>query len=344
MENPFRTGEADQRGAGPCAIVIFGASGDLARRKLIPAVYALRRGGYIDSTNPVIGFARSSKSDKEFRTQMGEAIGKFSRFKDSEHDAINAFKNDLYYQVGDYTDADSFRALGHRLDEFSSRHKTGDNCLFYLATPPGSFEPILKNLKVAGLVDEKTDAGQRRFRRVIVEKPIGSDRRSARQLNEQIHRSFSEKQVFRIDHYLGKETVQNILAFRFGNGIFEPLWNRRYVDHVQITVAESIGVGSRAGYFNSAGITRDMLQSHILQLLTLVAMEPPIAIRGEAIRDEKVKVLRAIRPYTRTEAIRNVVRAQYLPGVVDGVAEPGYLEEKDVPADSQTETCVALKL
>lgn len=273
---------------------------------------------------------------------MNEAIGKYSRFKGTPDGVLEDFKSDLYYQVGDYSDPATFQTLGQRLSEIEERHHTGGACLFYLATPPGSFEPILRNLKLSGLVDEEGATG--RFRRVIVEKPIGSDRASARHLNDQIHNSFTEKQVFRIDHYLGKETVQNILAFRFGNGIFEPLWNRRYIDHVQMTVAESIGVGSRAGYFDKSGITRDMLQSHILQLLTLVAMEPPIAIRGEAIRDEKVKVLRAIRPYSRTDAIRNVVRAQYLAGLVDGAGAPGYREEDGIPADSETETFVALKL
>ncbi len=326
--------------------MIFGASGDLAQRKLIPAVYALRRGGHIDSRNPVIGFARSAGSDEEFRTQMTEAIGKFSRFKDSSKAELEDFRSDLYYQIGNYSDPDTFKALDKRLKEIEERHHTGGNCLFYLATPPGSFEPILRNLKISGLVDEHetADGAAGRFRRVIVEKPIGSDRNSARELNDQIHRSFTEKQVFRIDHYLGKETVQNILAFRFGNGIFEPLWNRRYIDHVQITVAESIGVGSRAGYFDKAGITRDMLQSHILQLLTLVAMEPPFAIRGEAIRDEKVKVLRAIRPFSRTDAIRNVVRAQYLAGSVDGADALAYRQEKGIPAESETESFIALKL
>ncbi len=338
--NPFRVGDEETIGEAPCALVIFGASGDLSHRKLIPAVFALRQGGYVDSHNPLIGFARSKKTDEQFRSEMSEAINKFSRFRSATVDAVDAFTSDLYYHVGDYSDPETFIALGKRLDELAEKHNTKGNCLFYLATPPTSFEPILKNLKISGLVDESGGA----FRRVVVEKPIGSDRATAQTLNERLHDSFDEKQVFRIDHYLGKETVQNILAFRFGNGIFEPLWNRRYIDHVQITVAESIGVGSRAGYFDKAGITRDMLQSHILQLMTLIAMEPPIAIRGESIRDEKVKVLRAIKPFTRMEAIRNVVRAQYSSGVVDGEASPGYLEEEGVPEKSQTETFVALKL
>ncbi len=340
LANPFRVDDEVTIGDAPCALVIFGASGDLTQRKLIPAVFALRQGGYVDSHNPLIGFARSSRSDEQFRAEMSEALKKFSRMRSATVEEFTAFTNDLYYQVGDYSDPETFVTLGKRLEELAEKHGTHGNCLFYLATPPSSFGMILKNLKVSGLVDESNGA----FRRVVVEKPIGTDRDSARKLNLQIHDSFSEKQVFRIDHYLGKETVQNILAFRFGNGIFEPLWNRRYIDHVQITVAETIGVGSRAGYFDTAGIARDMLQSHILQLMTLIAMEPPIAIRGESIRDEKVKVLRAIKPFTRMEAIRNVVRGQYQPGVVDGADSLGYLEEEDVPTKSQTETFVALKL
>lgn len=340
LTNPFRVDDEDTIGDAPCTLVIFGASGDLSHRKLIPAVFALRQGGYVDAHNPVVGFARSKRTDEQFRNEMSEAIKKFSRFRSVTVEEIEAFTNDLYYQIGDYRDPETFVALGKRLEKLAEKHQTRGNCLFYLATPPSSFQPILKNLKLSGLVDESNGA----FRRVVVEKPIGSNRETARELNEQIHDSFAEKQVFRIDHYLGKETVQNILAFRFGNGIFEPLWNRRYIDHVQITVAESIGVGSRAGYFDTAGITRDMLQSHILQLMTLIAMEPPIAIRGESIRDEKVKVLRAIKPFSRMEAVRNVVRAQYLAGVVDGVDSPGYRDENDISADSQTETFVALKL
>lgn len=341
--NPFRSGEIETNEAGPCTLVIFGASGDLTRRKLIPAIYALRRGGFLSSCNPLIGFARSARTDEVFRSEMTAGLAEFSRFKDADSEKAQDFISNLYYQVGDYSDFQTFVALAERIDQVAAKHGAGGNCLFYLATPPQSFEPILANLKKAGLVEENKN-GQRRFRRVIVEKPIGSDRLSAQKLNDQIHSSFAESQVFRIDHYLGKETVQNIMAFRFGNGIFEPLWNRRYVDHVQITVAESIGVGTRAGYFDQAGITRDMLQSHILQLLTLIAMEPPISIRGESIRDEKVKVLRAIRPFTRNEAIRNVVRAQYQDGVVDGLQAPGYLQEEGIPANSTTETFVALKL
>lgn len=340
LVNPFRAGEEDRVAAGPCSIVIFGASGDLAQRKLIPALFALKRSGFLDERHPIIGFARSDNTDEGFREEMREALRAHSRFGVDDTAAVDAFLKTLYYHVGDYATSDTYITLAHRIEEVAERHGAGASCLFYLATPPGSFGRILENLSIADLVEESGG----HFRRVIVEKPIGSDRASARELNDQIHQSFSEAQVFRIDHYLGKETVQNLLAFRFGNGIFEPLWNRRYIDHVQITVAESIGVGSRSGYFDRAGITRDMFQSHILQLLTLITMEPPIAIHGESIRDEKVKVLRAIKPFTRTEAIRNVVRAQYTAGMVTGADAVGYRDEEDIPADSQTETFMALRL
>lgn len=338
--NPFRAGEPETISADPCALVIFGASGDLARRKLLPAIYALKHNGYLGARHPIIGFARSANTDAGFREQTRESLAQFSRFTDASEFETTAFLENLYYQIGDYSDISAYHALAERLNELSDSRGGGGSCLFYLATPPGSFGAILDNLKSSGLVAENDDL----FRRVIVEKPIGSDRESARKLNKRIHKSFSESQVFRIDHYLGKETVQNILAFRFGNGIFEPLWNRRYIDHVQVTVAESIGVGSRAGYFDRAGITRDMFQSHILQLLTLIAMEPPVAAQGEAIRNEKVKVLSSIRPYSEDEVCERVVRAQYDAGSVDGADVPGYLSEDDVPEQSETETFLALKL
>ena len=340
LTNPFRNPDEEASGTSPCAIVIFGASGDLTYRKLIPAIFALKQERLLGKNHPVIGYARREKSDDQFRAEMSEALSKFGRFSRSEDEVRKTFASDLRYVQGAYDKIEDFHKLKKLLDDIALRSQTGGNVLFYLSTPPEAFGTILENLKNSGLADESDSC----WRRVIVEKPIGRDRDSARELNKKIHDTFTESRVFRIDHYLGKETVQNILAFRFGNGIFEPLWSNHYIDNVQITVAESIGLGGRAGYFDNAGITRDMLQSHILQLLTLIAMEPPAAFKGEAIRDEKVKVLRSIHPYSHSDAIRNTVRAQYDAGIVDGQEVVGYLDEAGVSDNSQTETFVSLKM
>ncbi|MCH9031234.1 MAG: glucose-6-phosphate dehydrogenase [candidate division Zixibacteria bacterium] len=340
LTNPFRALDEEGAGTNPCAIVIFGASGDLTHRKLIPAIFALKQERLLGNNHPVIGYARRDKSDDQFRSEMSETLSEFGRFNQSDAEVRERFASELRYVRGAYDKIEDFRKLKKLLDDIALRYQTGGNVLFYLSTPPGAFGPILENLKKSGLADESGSC----WRRVIVEKPIGRDRNSARELNKKIHDTFTERRVFRIDHYLGKETVQNILAFRFGNGIFEPLWSNHYIDHVQITVAESIGLGGRAGYFDTAGITRDMLQSHILQLLTLIAMEPPAAFRGEAIRDEKVKVLRSIQPYSRSDAIRNTVRAQYRAGIVDGQEVAAYVNEEGVSDNSKTETFVSLKL
>jgi glucose-6-phosphate 1-dehydrogenase len=324
----------------PCAIVIFGASGDLAHRKLVPALYNLAAQSLLDERSHIIGVARRAASDDSFRQEMEAAVREHARL-DFDARVWARVSERLHYVRGDFQDLETYRRLAGTLEQLKSGSAAVRHRLFYLATPPASFGAIVFGLEECGLArpDNRDD-----FIRIIVEKPFGEDLHSARELNREIARAFSEEQIFRIDHYLGKETVQNVLVFRLGNGIFEPLWNRRYVDHVQITAAESIGVEGRGGYFDRAGIARDMLQSHLLQLLTLVAMEPPIAFEPRAVHDEKVKVLRAIRTHDAETFRRHSVRAQYTQGAVAGVGVPGYLDESGIRKSSDTETYVAVRL
>lgn len=324
----------------PATIVIFGASGDLTRRKLIPALYSLAAKSLLDERSHIIGVARRDISTEQFRDDMKQAIKEFSRipFDQSIWDTLAPR---LHYVTADFDDPTRFQVLRDRLDEFTREDSALRNRLYYLATPPGVFGTIVRQLNDAGLASESAEHG---FARIIVEKPFGHDLESARALNDEISAVFSEDQIFRIDHYLGKETVQNVLVFRLANGIFEPLWNSKYVDHVQITAAESIGVGDRAGYFDNAGVARDMLQSHLLQLLTLVAMEPPVAFEARAIHDEKVKVLRSIRTLDADHMRKSCVRAQYAEGSIAGEEAKGYLQENNVPGDSKTETYVSVRL
>jgi len=325
----------------PSTIVIFGASGDLARRKLVPALFELHRQGQLAPETAILGFSRSVDSDEAWRADLEAALTEFLATPPSA-DEGRAFISRLFHVRGDLRDDASFAALKGRLEALEAERRLPGNRLYYLAIPPSGIGDAARRLGAAGLV-HPVEAG-RPFARLVVEKPFGHDLASARALNDEVRASFRESQIYRIDHYLGKETTQNILVFRLGNGIFEPLWNRRYVDHVQITVAETLGVEGRGKFYEESGILRDVVQNHMLQLLCLVAMEPPVAFEANVVRDEKVKVLRSIRPQTPEEILRDTVRGQYAPGTIDGRPVPGYRQEPNVAPASLRETYAAWKL
>jgi len=325
--------------AEPCSIVIFGASGDLTSRKLIPALYHLFKEHQMPSSFRVIGFARREKTDESWRQELRAALDQFSRTKPVDDAVWAAFAKNISYCQGDITEAAAYKKLEQTLTSFGEP-PLRENLLFYLATQPSQFGQVVEQLHNAGLLHKKG----RGWQRIVVEKPFGHDLASAHALNEELTRYANEQQVFRIDHYLGKETVQNILMFRFSNSIFERLWNRESIDHVQITVSERIGVCGRGGYYEEAGALRDMVQNHMLQVLALISMEPPVSLEAESIRDEKVKLLKSIRPLTPADIAKQVVRGQYFAGVVDGESRPGYRQETKVKSDSNVETYVALKL
>lgn len=324
----------------PCTVVIFGASGDLTARKLIPALYHLFIGKQLPSPFRIIGFARREKTNEQWRTELRAALDQFSRTKPVNDAAWSEFAETISYCIGDFSDAKAFATLKEQLGKFGNE-KLQNNLLFYLATPPSQFAEVVEHLHNAGLL--KRDNGGY-WQRLVVEKPFGHDLPSAIKLNDELTRYAHEKQVYRIDHYLGKETVQNILMFRFSNAIFEELWTRHTIDHVQITVSEKLGVGARGGYYEEAGAIRDMVQNHLLQVLALVAMEPPVTLEAEPIRDEKVKLLKSIRPIPPNHVDQQVVRGQYFAGTIDGQLRPGYRQEPKVKTDSNVETYVALKL
>jgi glucose-6-phosphate 1-dehydrogenase len=341
VENPLRAGLRLEKVPDPCTVVIFGATGDLTHRRIMPALVNLRRAGLLPPQTAILATARRPYTDEAFRTEMAAAIADHSRLP-IEPALWTDFAAGLHYHQGEFHDPDAYRALVHRLDQIDAERGTRGNRLFYLATPPSAYATIVEHLGKVGLDKEQKGRG---WARIVIEKPFGHDLASARALNRDVLRVFDESQVYRIDHYLGKETVRNILVFRFGNGIFEPVWNRRYIDHVQITVAEDLGVEGRGAFYEEAGATRDILQNHVLQLLTLVAMEPPIAFEADALRDEKLRVLRAVdTEWTADQVRRNVVRGQYAAGWVGGHQVLGYRDEPEVAGDSQTETFVALRL
>lgn len=328
---------AVDRSPRPCAIVIFGATGDLAHRKLFPALASLASRGRLPARCAVIGVARTVMSDDDFAAEVRRTLEKNAPDRATALDDRGVH---FRYVVGSYDRDATFETLAKTLGECDEQFGTGHNRLYYLATVPGAFATIAEKLGAAGL-HEQTDGT---FVRIVVEKPFGDSEESAEQLDWRLHRWFHERQIFRIDHYLAKETVQNVLALRLANTIFEPIWNRRYVANVQVTVAEEAGVGHRSTFYEHAGATRDVLQNHVLQVLAVTTMETPASFEAEAVRDEKVKLLRSIRPFASGEAAGHVVRGQYTAGVVDGEPVGGYLDEVGVAAESRVETFVALRL
>src|SRR6266480_3014254 len=337
--NPLREGLSTRAVPQPCAIVIFGATGDLTHRKLIPALYNLAADGELPPAVSVVGFARRPKSDDEFRKELAETTKQFSR-QAVRDDIWKTFAQSIFYHQSEFQDESGYESLAKRLDKIDKERGTRGNRLFYFAVAPDQFEPILKNLKAAGLNQTRENS----WARVIIEKPFGHNLESARELNRVVSNCFTEEQTYRIDHFLGKETAQNILVLRFANAIFAPLWNRRYIDHLQITAAETLGVEGRAGYYEGAGALRDMVQNHLLQLLCLVAMEAPTDLSADSIRDEKVKVVRSLRRYRVDDIAKLVVRGQYTSGAINAENVPGYREEEKVDPKSETDTYVALRL
>ncbi|HYV27508.1 MAG TPA: glucose-6-phosphate dehydrogenase [Candidatus Eisenbacteria bacterium] len=325
----------------PCSIVIFGASGDLTARKLVPALYHLFCDSQLPAPIRIVGFARRQKSDQEFRGELKAALDQFSRTKPVNEAKWAEFSQNLFYCQGEFSDPNAYAKLGQQLAGFGIE-ALKNKVLFYLSTSPSQFAEVVEHLHKANLLRREETVNC--WRRIVVEKPFGHDLASAQKLNAELTRFAFEKQIYRIDHYLGKETVQNILLFRFSNAIFEQLWNRQSVDHVQMTVIEKLGVGSRGGYYEEAGALRDMVQNHMLQVLALVTMEPPVSLEAEAIRDEKVKVLKSIRVLHPSQVETQAIRGQYVAGLIDGQPRPAYRQEPKVRPDSNTETYAALKI
>src|SRR5882724_6101685 len=337
-QNPFQDPLRFERQAPECAVVIFGANGDLTKRKLMPALYRLAYDRRLAAGFAVVGSSRTAMTDDEFRAKMRESVEKFSEDTKLDEDVWAAFARGLFYVAGDVNDPGLYQKLAAKLGEIEQERHTGGNVLFYLSTQPSQYATISRGIGAAGMGKGNG------WRRLVVEKPFGHDLASARQLSDELHEVFDERDVYRIDHYLGKETVQNILAFRFGNGIFEPLWNRRYVDHVQITGAESIGVEGRGAYYQEVGALADMVQNHLLQVMATVAMEPSASFSATAVRDERSKLLRSIRTMTPEEVGQNAVPGQYGPARIGGEDVPGFRQESGVDPQSQTDTYAALTL
>lgn len=321
------------------ALVIFGASGDLTYRKLVPAVFDLYKQNSLPKNFAVLGVSRSPFSDDTFREKMKDGIRQFATAKDIPDDELDSFCQKLYYLSINTDDTEEYSKLAERLTKLDKEENTAGNYIFYLSTPPDMYPVIPKFLARQGLNSEEHG-----FKRIIIEKPFGTSLKSAIELNASLREDYHEEQIYRIDHYLGKETVQNMLVTRFANGVYEPLWNRNYIRHVEITAAESIGVENRGSYYDHSGALRDMVQNHLLQLVSLVAMEPPMTIDSESIRNEKLKVFQALRPISPDDLFKNVLRGQYTAANIKGKYVKGYREEKDVAPDSRTETYVAMKL
>ncbi|HNB18790.1 MAG TPA: glucose-6-phosphate dehydrogenase [Candidatus Obscuribacter sp.] len=341
--NPLLAGLEPERQVEPLSFVIFGANGDLTKRKLIPAVYALFMQGLLPRSFVLLGTSRTHFSHEEFRNAMKEALLKFASDLPFTEESWQRFASSLYYQAADSGTETGFEDIKKTLSALDEKHGTNGRHVFYLSTSPSLYLPIIKGLGKSGLV-VKTRANEPAYPRVVIEKPFGHDLASSLNLDEQIHEVLREHQIYRIDHYLGKETVQNIMVFRFANAIFEPLWNRNHIDHIQVTNAETLGVEGRGAYYEEAGALRDMMQNHLMQLMALVLMEPPIAMDAESTRDEKNKVLKSLRPLTAATIDENAVRGQYGPGFILGSQVPGYRQEPSVADSSQTATFAALKL
>jgi glucose-6-phosphate 1-dehydrogenase len=340
-ENPLREGLRLERVPDPAAFVLFGATGDLAHRKVFPALFQLWRTHLLPHEFTIVAIGRRPYTDQTFRAEIKASLDTHSRVQPVDQDAWEELAGRIVYHRLDFADQAAYTALAGLLDRMDEERGTRGNRIFYLATQPSAFPEIVAQLGRAGLDHERNEAG---WRRVVIEKPFGHDLDSAIRLNREVGKVFRERQVYRIDHYLGKETVRNLLVFRFGNGIFEPIWNRRHIEHVQITVAESIGIEGRGAFYEETGASRDFLQNHLLQLLSLVAMEPPTTFEANALRDEKVKVIRAVADMTPDQVRRDVVRGQYGPGWVSAKPVVGYRQEPDVDPASETETYVAARL
>lgn len=332
-----------KKSADPCILVIFGATGDLTARKLFPALYNLAREGQLPGHFACVAFARRDKTNEQFRNEMKEAVSKYSRVKPIDEDVWNTFSEQIFYHKSEFHEDEGYDSLKAQLHQLDTRFGTNGNRVFYLSTQPSFFPIIVEKLSAHGLIT-KSEFEINNWSRVIIEKPFGHDYSSAMQLQTEITQHLTEEQIFRIDHYLGKETVQNLLVFRFGNPIFESLWNNNHIDHVQITVSEEIGIGTRGKFWEEAGMLRDIVQNHMMQLTSLVAMEPPTNLKAKAIRDEKVKVVESIRHFDNEALTRSIVRGQYGPGFINGEEVKGYRQEDNVDPHSNIETFVALEL
>ena len=343
VSNIFREDLVSRNLAEPCSVVIFGATGDLTHRKLIPALYNLAVDGELPAGVKIVGFARRDWTDEFFREGLEKLNKEVSR-TGHDQEIWDSLAANIHYHCSEFTDEEGYASLAKRLDEIDAERGGKGNRLFYIASSPDYFDDILLNLKKAGLSQDRPDS-EGSWSRAIVEKPFGTDLATAQHLNEVVAGTFAEEDTYRIDHYLGKETAQNIMVLRFANAIFEPLWNKEYIDHVQITCAEHLGMeGGRGGYYDNAGALRDMVQNHLLQLLSLVAMEPPTDLTADGVRDEKVKVIRSLRQWDTPELVaQNVVRGQYVAGHINGNSVPGYREEDRVNPESETEAYVALR-
>lgn len=341
--HPFEEPGQGYRNLDPCLIVIFGATGDLTARKLMPALYNLKREGGLPTHFACVGFARREKSKGAFRQEMKEAVAKFSRTQPIDSSIWESFEKQIYYHTSEFNNDNGYITLNETLKKLDAEHGTKGNRIYYLSTQPSSFTTIIEKLSEHSLLYREGTVKDK-WTRVIIEKPFGHDLESAITLQNQLTKHLTEEQLYRIDHYLGKETVQNLLVFRFANAIFENLWNHRYIDHVQLTVAENIGIGKRGHFYEEQGLIRDIMQNHMMQLLSLIAMEPPVNLNPSSIHDEKAKVLEAIRPFDPSDFKQSAVRGQYGKGFINGEAVAGYREEENVDPSSSVETYGAIKL